>query len=36
MVRDTHINFERLLFYILVGKICDPMQEHFPLTSFET
>ena len=29
MVRDTHINFQLLLFYILVGKICDPMQEHF-------
>ena len=28
MVRDTHINFPWLLF-ILVGKICPPMQEHF-------
>ena len=28
MVRDTRINFLWLLF-ILVGKICPPMQEHF-------
>ena len=28
MVRDTYINFQWLLF-ILVGKICPPMQEHF-------
>ena len=28
MVRDMHINFLWLLF-ILVGKICPPMQEHF-------
>ena len=28
LVRDTHINFLWLLF-ILVGKICPPMQEHF-------
>ena len=28
MVRDTRINFLCLLF-ILVGKICPPMQEHF-------
>ena len=36
MVRNTRINFLWLLF-ILVGKICPPMQEHFLLkTSFET
>ena len=35
MVRDTRINFLWLLF-ILVGKICPPMQEHFFLTSFKT
>ena len=28
LVRDTYINFQWLLF-ILVGKICPPMQEHF-------
>ena len=28
MVRNTHINFLWLLF-ILVGKICPPLQEHF-------
>ena len=28
MVRDTRINFLWLLF-ILVNKICPPMQEHF-------
>ena len=28
MVRDTYINFQWLLF-ILVGKICPLMQEHF-------
>ena len=28
MVRDTHLNFLRLLF-TLVGKIYPPMQEHF-------
>ena len=36
MIRDTYINFLWLLF-ILVGKICPPIQEHFLyLTSFET
>ena len=33
MVRDTCINFLWLLF-ILVGKICPPMQEHFETQSF--
>ena len=28
MVRDTHLDFLRLLF-TLVGKIYPPMQEHF-------
>ena len=28
MVRDTYINFQWFMF-ILVGKICLPMQEHF-------
>ena len=28
LVRDTYINFQWLLF-LLVGKICPPMQEHF-------
>ena len=32
MVRDTCINFLWLLF-ILVGKICPPMQEHFETQS---
>ena len=29
MALDMHINVQLLLVYILVGKICDPMEEHF-------